>query len=66
MVDHRGRDALLGILSGLTKRHRTALVHITHYNNEAASADRVINLSDTRTTPTWSKPRQRRWQYPGR
>ncbi|SPX78087.1 transmembrane ATP-binding protein ABC transorter [Mycobacterium xenopi] len=47
MVDHRGRDALLGILSGLTKRHRTALVHITHYNNEAASADRVINLSDT-------------------
>ncbi len=47
MVDHRGRDALLGILSGLTKRHRTALVHITHYNNEAESADRVINLSDT-------------------
>jgi energy-coupling factor transporter ATP-binding protein EcfA2 len=47
MVDHRGRDALLGILSGLPKRHRTALVHITHYNNEAESAGRVINLSDT-------------------
>ncbi|MEE6176853.1 ATP-binding cassette domain-containing protein [Mycobacterium sp. 050134] len=47
MVDQQGRDALLGVLSGLTKRHRTALVHITHYNNEANSADRTINLSDS-------------------
>jgi energy-coupling factor transport system ATP-binding protein len=47
MVDQQGRDALLGIMSGLTKRHRTALVHITHYNNEAAIADRTINLSDS-------------------
>jgi energy-coupling factor transporter ATP-binding protein EcfA2 len=47
MVDQEGRDALLGVLSGLTKRHRTALVHITHYNNEADSADRAINLSDS-------------------
>jgi energy-coupling factor transport system ATP-binding protein len=47
MVDQRGRDALLAVLSGLTKRHRTALVHITHYDNEAASADRTIRLSDT-------------------
>jgi energy-coupling factor transport system ATP-binding protein len=47
MVDQQGRDALLGVLSGLTKRHRTALVHITHYNNEADSADRAINLSDS-------------------
>ena len=46
MVDQQGRDALLGVLSGLTERHRTALVHITHYNNEAESADRTINLSD--------------------
>ena len=35
------------MLSGLTKRHRTALVHITHFDNEAASADRTINLSDS-------------------
>jgi energy-coupling factor transport system ATP-binding protein len=48
MVDQQGRDTLLGILSGLTKRHRTALVHITHYGNEAESAGRVINLSNTR------------------
>ena len=47
MVDRQGRDALLGVLSGLTKRHQTALVHITHYDNEAASADRTINLSDS-------------------
>jgi energy-coupling factor transport system ATP-binding protein len=46
MVDQQGRDALLGVLSGLKQRHRTALVHITHYNDEADSADRTINLSD--------------------
>ena len=45
MVDQQGRDALLGVLSSLKKRHHTALVHITHYNNEADSADRVVNLS---------------------
>ena len=44
MVDQQGRDALLRVLSGLTDRHRTALVHITHYNDEADSADRTINL----------------------
>jgi energy-coupling factor transporter ATP-binding protein EcfA2 len=47
MVDQRGRDALLTVLSGLTDRHQTALVHITHYNNEADYADRTINLSDS-------------------
>lgn len=47
MVDQQGRDALLGVLSGLAKRHQTALVHITHYDNEAASADRIIKLSDS-------------------
>jgi len=47
MVDQQGRDALLGVLSGLTKRHRTALMHITHYHNEADSADRTIDLSDS-------------------
>ncbi|HEY9303077.1 MAG TPA: ATP-binding cassette domain-containing protein, partial [Mycobacterium sp.] len=45
MVDQHGREALLGVLSGLKKRHRTALVHITHYNNEADSAERTINLT---------------------
>jgi energy-coupling factor transporter ATP-binding protein EcfA2 len=47
MVDQEGRDALLAVLSGLTDRHQTALVHITHYNNEADYADRTIKLSDS-------------------
>lgn len=47
MVDQQGRDALLAVLSGLTDRHQTALVHITHYSNEAVYADRTINLSDS-------------------
>lgn len=47
MVDQQGREALLSVLSGLTERHRMALVQITHYNNEADTADRVINLSDS-------------------
>ena len=47
MVDQQGREALLGVLSRLKKQHRTALVHITHYNNEADSADHTINLSDS-------------------
>ncbi len=47
MVDPQGRDALLSVLSGLTDRHQTALVHITHYNNEAQDADRTINLSES-------------------
>jgi energy-coupling factor transport system ATP-binding protein len=47
MVDQEGREALLGVLSGLKRRHRTALVHITHYHNEAESADSTINLSES-------------------
>jgi len=48
MVDQQGREALLGVLSGLTQRHRMALVHITHYDNEARTADRAVNLSESR------------------
>ncbi len=47
MVDQQGREALLGVLSGLTDRHHMALVHITHYNNEVEFADRTINLGDS-------------------
>ena len=45
MVDQDGRDALIAVLSGLTKHHRMSLVHITHYNDEADTADRAINLT---------------------
>ena len=47
MVDQRGRDGLLNVLSGLTEHHDMALVHITHYNNEAQIADRIVNLSES-------------------
>ncbi|OBF66955.1 cobalt ABC transporter [Mycobacterium sp. 852002-51971_SCH5477799-a] len=46
MVDRQGREKLLAVLSGLTERHQTALVHITHYNDEAEYAQRAINLGD--------------------
>ncbi|MDG4667537.1 ATP-binding cassette domain-containing protein [Mycobacterium sp. 236(2023)] len=45
MVDQDGRDALMSVLSGLTTRHRTALIHITHYNDEADAADRTVALA---------------------
>ena len=45
MVDQDGRDALMSVLSGLTEHHRMSLVHITHYNDEADAADRVVNLT---------------------
>ena len=45
MVDQDGRDALMSVLSGLTKHHRMSLVHITHYNDEAGAADRTINVT---------------------
>jgi energy-coupling factor transport system ATP-binding protein len=48
MVDQDGRDGLMGVLSGLTEHHRMALVHITHYNDEADSADRSIDLTGNR------------------
>ncbi|RDH79891.1 ABC transporter ATP-binding protein [Mycolicibacterium moriokaense] len=45
MVDQEGRESLMAVLSGLTQHHRMSLVHITHYNDEADSADRTIDLT---------------------
>ena len=45
MVDQEGRDGLLAVLSGLTEHHQMSFVHITHYNDEADSADRAIDLT---------------------
>ncbi len=50
MVDQRGRDALVALLSGLSRRRGLALVHITHYSEEAGSADRSIALAGTQPT----------------
>ncbi|WP_083654151.1 ATP-binding cassette domain-containing protein [Mycobacterium sp. GA-1841] len=46
MIDEEGREAILRVMSGLTERHKTTLVHITHDNDAAASADRTIVLGD--------------------
>ena len=45
MVDQQGREGLIAVLSGLTKKHRMSLVHITHFNDEAESAGRIIDLT---------------------
>jgi energy-coupling factor transport system ATP-binding protein len=45
MVDQAGREGLMSVLSGLTTHHRTALVHITHYTDEADAADRAVTLT---------------------
>lgn len=45
MVDQQGRDALMSVLSGLTRHHQMSLVHITHYNDEADAADRTVDLT---------------------
>ncbi len=48
MVDQAGRDALLEVLSGLTRRHPMSVLQITHYAGEAASANRIVSLSESR------------------
>jgi energy-coupling factor transport system ATP-binding protein len=45
MVDQNGRDTVIDLLSGLTRHHEMALVHITHYDDEARTADRILNLT---------------------
>lgn len=45
MVDQQSREGLMSVLGGLTRKHQTSLVHITHYNEEAEAADRVVNLT---------------------
>ena len=50
MVDPPGRTTLLEVLDGLTAQHRVGLVHITHYPEEAAAADRAIPIGAATTT----------------
>lgn len=45
MVDQRGRESLMAVLSGLTRNRGMSLAHITHYRSEADAADRVLRLS---------------------
>jgi energy-coupling factor transporter ATP-binding protein EcfA2 len=52
MVDQNGRDTVIKMLTGLTQHHDMALVHITHYDDEARTADRVVNLTGNRDNLT--------------
>jgi energy-coupling factor transport system ATP-binding protein len=45
MVDQTGRDTVIKMLAGLTQHEELALVHITHYDDEARTADRVVTLT---------------------
>ncbi len=47
MVDPEGREALLAVVDGLTAHQQMSVVEITHYRDEAESADWVISLSET-------------------
>lgn len=60
MLDQRGRQEVLAILSRLAAQRRMSLLHITHSPIEAAAADREVVLSPV------NKPRERpdtsKWQ----
>ncbi|MBF6438506.1 ATP-binding cassette domain-containing protein [Nocardia cyriacigeorgica] len=60
MIDPDGRRELVALLAALPKRHRMAVVLVTHHEADAAAADRVVHLSGGRAVrhlPGWPKPR---------
>jgi energy-coupling factor transport system ATP-binding protein len=46
MLDPRGRESILNVIRDLRDNHGVTVVLITHHMDEAASADRVIVMSD--------------------
>lgn len=56
MVDRDGRDDLMALLGGLTRHHDLGLVNITHYPEEAAGADRTVDLGSARRAGLPSSP----------
>ncbi len=60
MIDPDGRRELVALLAELPKRHRMAVVLVTHHEADAAAADRVVHLAGGRAVqrlPGWPKPR---------
>ena len=45
MLDPQGRSDVMDIIQTLNKKYKKTVVHITHYMEEAALADRIIVLS---------------------
>ena len=48
MLDPKGRDDVMNIIHDLNKKYKKTVVHITHYMEEAALADRIIVLNKGR------------------
>jgi energy-coupling factor transport system ATP-binding protein len=45
MIDPVGRDSVVSLLASLPRRHAMTVVHVSHFDHEAARADRVVRLS---------------------
>ncbi|MFB8002006.1 ABC transporter ATP-binding protein [Nocardia sp. NPDC056000] len=59
MIDPEGRRDLVALLADLPRRHRMAVVLVTHHEADAAAADRVVHLQGGRTVahlPAWPHP----------
>ena len=48
MLDPAGRRDVLNTVQMLNKKHKLAVIHVTHYAEEAACADRIIVLNSGR------------------
>lgn len=48
MLDPKGRSDVMNIIHDLNKKYKKTVVHITHYMEEAALADRIIVLNKGR------------------
>lgn len=48
MLDPKGRSDVMDIIHDLNKKYKKTVVHITHYMEEAALADRIIVLNKGR------------------
>ncbi len=48
MLDPKGRADVMNIIHDLNKKYKKTVVHITHYMEEAALADRIIVLNNGR------------------
>lgn len=46
MLDPKGRSDVMNIIHDLNKKYKKTVVHITHYMEEAALADRIIVLNE--------------------
>ncbi|MHB1534390.1 MAG: ABC transporter ATP-binding protein, partial [Acidimicrobiales bacterium] len=51
MVDHDGRVRLTELLRTLPARHGTTVVHVTHREEEAEAADRIVHLCGGQVVP---------------